>query len=477
MVAATAGTQLVPISKVVVDKGFNNRRTLGDLSELAASIRSLGLLQPILVRRENGSFHLIAGERRLAASKLAGKKEIEIKVVDQDEAARLESLLVENLHRRDIDPLEEADGYSRLIDLGLKQSEIAKKVGRSEAHVSKRLSLTGLSPLAGKLLAVGSIPIDAAIALAKHKPEHQDKAIEHVKKMYRDLANAAPYQLRELGRRAADEAKKSAMSKKKAELKKKLRQAGVTILSGAQSYSWGQPGKPCRLGAGPKNSSYSDAKHVDMTPKQHSELSCHAAAVTGGDIWSEPKVVYLCTDPTSHMSKDEAAKLKQKIRNSQRDTYAEQERRRKELREQLREAQEARLPAIQALLKQDREDLAELALAAFLRTGSADAVTYLLGLEIPKGSHSARVLNEYCAKSDANLRRAAAALAINLGQGALGSLVESHSGGYYFDRDDTPHAIAVADLFKDAGIQLSDIEVKALEKALKRSASPSSGWH
>jgi len=467
-VAIATGTEIVPISKIVVDKGFNNRRSLGDLAELAASIKSLGLLQPILVRRENGSFHLIAGERRLAASKLAGKKEIEIKVDDQDEAARLESLLVENLHRKDIDPLEEADGYSRLIDLGLKQSDIAKKVGRSEAHVSKRLSLTGLSPLAGKLLAVGSIPIDAAIALAKHKPEHQDKAIEHVKKMYRDIANAAPYQLRELGRRAAEEAKKSVMSKKKAQLKKKLREEGVTILSGQQSYSWGQPGKPWRLGAGPKNSGYSDAKHVDMTPKQHSGLPCHAAAVTGGDMWTEPKVVYLCTDPTSHMSKDEATKFKQKVRDSQRDSYAEQERRRKEVREQLRLAQDSRLAAIRAVLKEDREDLEELALFSLVRHAHKESVTVLLDLEVGKGTNAAKVVTDYCAKSDANLRRAAAAVAILAGEGAMSNLAESQAGGYYFDREDTPDAIAIANWFKQVGIQLADIEIKALEKAAKK---------
>jgi len=462
--------RVVAISTIEVEKGFNNRRGLGDLTELAESIKSLGLLEPLIVWEPNGKgkLRLIAGERRLAASKLAGKKDVEVKVVSLDDKGRLEALLVENLHRKDIDPLEEADGYRRLIVLGLKQKEIAAKVGRSEAHVSKRLALTGLSPLAGKLLAAGSIPIDAAIALAKHRAEHQDKAIEHVKKMYRDLANAAPYQLRELGRRAADEAKKSAMSKKKAELKKKLRAAGVTILSGAQSYSWGQPGRPWRLGAGPKNSAYSDAKHVDMTPKQHSELPCHAAAVTGGDMWNEPKVIYLCTDPTSHMSKDEATKFKQKVRDGQRDSYAEQERRRKEVREQLRAAQDARLGAIRAVLKEDREDLEELALGTVVRHAHQETVAALLDLEVGKGTYAAKVVNDYCAKSDANLRRAGAAVAIIAGENAIAQVAESQASGYYFDRADLPDAIAIAEWFKQARIELADIEVKALEKAAKK---------
>ena len=466
MTSATQGTEIVPISKVVVDKGFNNRRSLGDLTELAASIKSLGLLNPILVRRENGSFHLIAGERRLAATKLAGKKEIEVKVVDQDEKARLESLLVENLQRKEIDPLEEADGYRRLVDMGLKQSDIATKVGRSEAHISKRLALAGLSPAASRLLAAGTIPIDAAIALAKHEPVHQDKAIEHVKKMYRDLGNAAPYQLRELGRRAADEAKKAAMSKKKADLKKKLRDAGLTILSSQNSWSWGEGKNPWPVGG--KDSQRNGRGHVAMTPKQHAEFPCHAAAVKGGDMWTEPSVVYLCTDPTSHMSKDEAAKYKKKASDSERDTYAEQQRRRDEARAAVKAAQDERLPAIRERLKADDNLLETLTLESFVRSGDAVSMAYVLGLEVKKGSHAGEVVANYCNASGANLRRAAAAVAICIGEHAISGLVDSHAGGYYFDRADLPQAVAVAEFFEQSHIELADVEKKALEKATKK---------
>lgn len=395
----SATTQIVPIGKVVVEKGFNNRRSLGSLDELAASIKSVGLLQPLLVRRENGSFHLIAGERRLAASKLAGKKDIEIKVVDQDEKERLESLLVENLHRKDIDPVEEADGYRRLSDLGLKQGEIAKKVGRSEAHISKRLALTNLSPLTAKLLAAGTIPIDSAIGLAKYKPEYQDRAIEHVKKMYRDLDNAAPYQLRNLGDRARDEQKKVERSNKRRELTKKLKAEGVTILSAQRSYDWGQPGQPWRLGK-PEKSSYRSESRVDMTPKQHFELPCHAAAVTSpGSIYdhAEPKVVYLCSDPTSHMDADEKAKYKKKIADGKRDNYSEQRHRADEVRKEVALARQGRLPAIREQLKSfDRQTLLKLALESFVTSASTESLVAVLGLDVPKAKSVWDVVAEYC---------------------------------------------------------------------------------
>jgi len=468
MATAITGTQVVPINKVVVVKGFNNRRTLGALDELAASIKSVGLLEPLLVHQENGSFHLIAGERRLAASKLAGKKDIEVKVVDFDEKLRLEALLVENLHRKDIDPVEEADGYRRLIDLGLKQAEIAKKVGRSEAHVSKRLALTNLSPLTSKLLAAGTIPIESAVGLAKYKPEYQDRAIEHVKRMYTKLEDAAPYQLRNLGDRARDEQKKVERSNKRRELTKKLKADGVAILSAQRSYDWGQPGQPWRLGKPEKNSFRSESR-VDMTPKQHSEFFCHSAAVTSpGSIYdtNEPKVVYLCSDPTSHMDADQKAKYKKKIADGKRDTYGEQRHRADEVRKQIAQAREARLPAIREQLKAgDRPTLLKLALESFVTSAQMASTADVLGLVPPKGKSAWEAVADYCNASEANLIRAAAAVAINIGGAAIASIAESLEGGYYFDRNAVPQAVSLAEWFKTVEIQLTEIETKALEKA------------
>ena len=474
LMPATAGEyRVVSIKSIEVEQGFNNRRSLGDVSELAASIKSVGLLQPLIVWEPNGKgkLRLIAGERRLAASKQAGLKEIPVVVRTVDDVGRLEALLVENLHRKDIDPMEEADGYSRLLELGVKQKDIAAKVGRSEAHVSKRLALAGLSPTASKLLAAGTIPIDAAISLARYKPEIQDRAIEHVKRNYGKLEDAAPYQLRNLGDRARDEQKKIARSNKRRELTKKLKADGVAILSSQGSYDWGQPGKPWRLGK-PVRDNYRHESRVDMTPKQHSEFPCHSAAVTSpGSIYdtAEPKVVYLCSDPTSHMDADEKAKYKKKIADSKRDNYGEQRHRADEVRKQVAEAREARRPAIREQLRSfDRQTLLKLALESFVITANKNAIAAVLGLEVSKKDNGWDAVAAYCNASEANLIRAAAAVAIHDGQETLAHLAESHAGGYYFDQARTPEAVAIADWLKQAGIELTDVETMALEKAAKK---------
>jgi ParB family chromosome partitioning protein len=464
--------RVVAIATIEVEKGFNNRRSLGDIDELAASIRSLGLLEPLIVWEPNGrgKLRLIAGERRLAASKQVGLKQVPVIVRTLDDKARLEALLVENLHRKDLDPLEEADGYKRLVDLGLKQGEIAKKVGRSEAHISKRLALAGLSPLASKLLSAGTIPIDAAIGLAKHTSEHQDRAIKAVQGNYGKIENAAPYQLRNLGDRARDEAKKDARKKKRAELVKKLRAEGVTILSAQQSYHWGEPGQPWRLGA-PVKDSYRRESRVDMTPKQHSEFPCHAAAVISpGSIYdtNEPKAVYLCTDPKAHMTKEEAAAYGRKKKDDAQDSYEEKRRRADAIRKEIQEAQESRLFAIrEALRSADQQMLAVLALESFVMSANLEALAELLGLPAGKAAKEKSVA-DYCNASHANLVRAAAAAAICIGERAIAVAAESQAGGYYHARADFPRGIAVAEWFKQVGIVLTDVETKALEKATKK---------
>jgi ParB family transcriptional regulator, chromosome partitioning protein len=473
--AAPAGEyRLVPIKAIDVVDGFNNRRSLGDISELAASIQSVGLLEPLLVWEPNGNgrLHLIAGQRRLKACQEAGLKTVPVIVRQLDDVARLEALLIENLHRKDIDPIEEADGYNRLLELGVKQKDIASKVGRSEAHVSKRLALSGLSPLAAKHLAAGTIPIDAAVKLAKYAHEHQDRAIKDVEGNYRGLENSAPYQLRNLGDRARDEAKKDARRQKRAELVRKLKADGVAILSAQQSYHWGEPGHPWELGKAAKDHYGRERGRVNLTPKQHSEFPCHAAAVTSpGSIYdtTEPKVVYLCSDPTSHMDVEEKAKYKKKIADSKRDPYEERQRAEKAVRAELAEARAARLPAIREQLKAfDRPTLLKLALEAIVMDGDATATAGILGLEVSKGKNPWEVVAPYCNASEANLVRAAAAVAIHSGQEAIGGFAHAQAGNFYFNRDELPQAVALAQWFKQVGIELTEVETKALEKAAKK---------
>lgn len=117
------------------------------LEELSASIREHGILQPLSVRRVSGSYELISGERRLRAAKLADLKEVPciVVTVDSEESSLL--ALVENLHRRDLDFVEEAAALARLIQTyGLSQEAAARRIGKSQSAVANKLRLLRLSP-------------------------------------------------------------------------------------------------------------------------------------------------------------------------------------------------------------------------------------------------------------------------------------------------------------------------------------------
>ena len=117
------------------------------MQELAASILQYGILQPISVRRSAGGFELIAGERRLRAAKLVGLDEVPCIVMTLDEEQSGMVALVENLQRRDLDYIEEAEGLSRLMRLyGLSQEQAARRVGKSQSAVANKLRLLQHTP-------------------------------------------------------------------------------------------------------------------------------------------------------------------------------------------------------------------------------------------------------------------------------------------------------------------------------------------
>ncbi|MGH9304196.1 MAG: ParB/RepB/Spo0J family partition protein [Acidimicrobiales bacterium] len=118
------------------------------LATLVDSVKVVGVLQPVLVRQvEDATFELIAGERRVRAARRAGLSTIPALVHVADEAASLEEALVENLHREDLNPLEEAAAYQQLIeDFDLTHEEVARKVGKSRATVTNALRLFQLPP-------------------------------------------------------------------------------------------------------------------------------------------------------------------------------------------------------------------------------------------------------------------------------------------------------------------------------------------
>lgn len=117
------------------------------LQELAASIAEYGIVQPLTVRRRDGFYELVAGERRLRAARMAGLREVPCILLSVDEAQSGMVALVENLQRRDLDYIEEAEGLARLMRLyGLSQEQAAQRVGKSQSAVANKLRLLRHSP-------------------------------------------------------------------------------------------------------------------------------------------------------------------------------------------------------------------------------------------------------------------------------------------------------------------------------------------
>ncbi len=149
----------------------------GSLAELAASIREVGLLQPVVVRRVMpGHYELIMGERRWRACQQAGLDHIPAIVRGTSDDDLLREALMENLHREQLNPLEEAAAYQQLLDdFGATHDELAKKVGRSRPHISNTIRLLQLPPGVQRRVAAGVLTAGHARALlAVGDPEHQD---------------------------------------------------------------------------------------------------------------------------------------------------------------------------------------------------------------------------------------------------------------------------------------------------------------
>jgi ParB family chromosome partitioning protein len=137
------------------------------LDELALSIAEVGLLQPVVVRRiGDGRYELVMGERRWRASQRAGLEVIPAIVRETHDDAMLRDALMENLHRQQLDPLEEAAAYQQLLDdFGATHEQLAQKIGRSRPHISNTLRLLNLPPAVQKRVAAGVISAGHARAL------------------------------------------------------------------------------------------------------------------------------------------------------------------------------------------------------------------------------------------------------------------------------------------------------------------------
>ena len=177
--AVAAGLSEVPIESIRPNP-YQPRRAFDEesLEGLSDSIKELGVLQPVLVRELDDGYELIAGERRLRAAKRAGLRTVPVVVRTADDVSSLEQALVENLHRQDLNPLEEAAAYQQLIeDFSYTQEQVAQRVGRSRSAVTNLLRLFQLPPAVQRLVGEQLISAGHAKAILGHPDRAYQEAL------------------------------------------------------------------------------------------------------------------------------------------------------------------------------------------------------------------------------------------------------------------------------------------------------------
>jgi len=173
----------VKLDQIVLKDGIRKTFDEDSIKELASSIERHGILQPIIVEpRPDGTYTLIIGERRFRAAKRAGMDVVPVIIKDKkpkpDED--LEARLVENIHRESLNPIDEAEAYQQLIDMGHNVSEVARRVGKSRYYISKRLRLLRLHPTLREKVRHRTLTPGHSQTLLRLEPEQQLSLAEEI---------------------------------------------------------------------------------------------------------------------------------------------------------------------------------------------------------------------------------------------------------------------------------------------------------
>lgn len=379
---ATGSFNMVALRHLYPDPA-NPRRDLGDLSELADSVRANGIAQPLAVRpRGPGGYWIVGGHRRHAAAGLAGLPEVPCYIREMSDGEALEIMLVENLQRSELTPLEEAQAFQVLVrDHKLTQRGLAERVGRSQAHISKRLSLLQLPEDVRREIDSGGITLPQAQQLVQLAGD--SKRIEDVLK---HQGNRQYVIERHIDEARAERARLGRESE--------LRAAGIKIFP--RPVAGGSLGKEGLLRQ--PDVWWLPAKlRLDFSPEQHASESCHAVVVRAEIVRDAEviRVAWICTNPQRH-GPDGASSLKLPKKRNKQETAEER---------RLREADKAKLDArrrrrefLAEVLREVAEwpqpvdEFTELLLDVFLADANHDPAKLacqLLGLEVPA------VANEY----------------------------------------------------------------------------------
>lgn len=194
------------------------------MEDLAASIKEHGIIQPLIVSSKGDNYELVAGERRWRAAKLLNLKQVPAIIRDVNEHQKLEWALIENLQRQDLNPIEEAAGYRRLIDeFNLTQEDVAKKIGKARPTVTNMLRLLNLPDEILKAVSRGKISASAGRVLAGMKDAN--KQLELYKKILQGLTVSGSEAASRLAQPEAAHTRRAIKDPYLADLEEKLRGA------------------------------------------------------------------------------------------------------------------------------------------------------------------------------------------------------------------------------------------------------------
>ncbi|MDD2492280.1 MAG: ParB/RepB/Spo0J family partition protein, partial [Bacteroidales bacterium] len=180
---AAAGAQMVPVERLYPNPNNPRKRFDQDeLDKLTASVRQLGVLSPILVVQDGEKYRIVAGERRYRAAKAAGLEEVPVLIREFTPEQEFEIMLTENIQRKDLDPIEEAQAFQTAVEQGWKQTELAERLGISQAQVANRIRLLKLPEKVREDISHEILSAGHGLALAKvaHAPELTKEIVSHI---------------------------------------------------------------------------------------------------------------------------------------------------------------------------------------------------------------------------------------------------------------------------------------------------------
>lgn len=312
---------------LIMPASDNVRSHLGDLTELVASVREKGILQRVVVTPAHapelgrdrpgdaGRVIVVMGHRRFASAEIVELAEVPVEIRLVNERERLDLMFVENYQRNALTPLDEARAFERMVERGDSQHEIARRLGVSQGHVSKRLALLELPGAAVAQLDSGGITIGQALELLKLK--------DHPTRLKRAL-NPPKYQ--SLEQAVASELGAIESERKVAEVKRDYETAGKKVVLSIAAQSWEWKGPKGTFELEPKGNCYVryPAQTLLVDPKAHEREPCHAI----GLCLDGRTTVELCTDRKRHpaaMTVEERQKKNAAKNDAKRD--AEEEKR------------------------------------------------------------------------------------------------------------------------------------------------------